>query len=458
MAAFKFDYLYSKSGWLSPGFVLINSEGWITYISEVAPPEKVMHIPGIAMPGMTNVHSHAFQRGMAGLSEYRTAATHDSFWTWRELMYQFVSRLSPDDFEAIAAQLYIEMLKSGYTAVGEFQYLHHNTDGTPFDVPAEMSLRALAAARETGIGLTLLPVFYRYAGFAKQPPTRHQERFVNDPEEFLKIYRSLSEATGCDPNCNTGIAPHSLRAVDVESIREVMGEASVDTPVHIHIAEQKKEVDDCVAFFGRRPYEHLQGSIDFQGSWCLIHGTHLTAAEVNAAIASGMIAGLCPTTEANLGDGLFDLPEWQRNNGAFGIGSDSHISISPVEELRWLEYGQRLRDRRRNVAATGVSSTGKALFDSVVAGGAAALSRTGGNGETGLELGARGDIIVLDMEAPIFAGHTPDTFLDAWVFSGNEPLVTDVFVGGSPVITEGRHEHQDEAAFRYQAAVNRLLA
>tara|TARA_B100000676_G_C18085079_1_gene854358 strand:- start:1482 stop:2858 length:1377 start_codon:yes stop_codon:yes gene_type:complete len=458
MPIFGFDHLYGAAGWLSPGYVSVDANGWITDVSGDAPEEGVVFQAGVAIPGVPNLHSHAFQRAMAGLSEYRTAAAQDSFWTWRDLMYRFVGRLTPDDLEAIAAQLYVEMLKSGYTAVGEFQYLHHGKDGGAFDNPAEMSLRALAAAQTTGIGATLLPVLYRHAGFGKQPPGDGQRRFINGTDSLLKIYEILAKATGPDHDRHTGVAPHSLRAADEESIRTVVSVIDASAPIHIHIAEQEKEVADCIEFSGRRPVEYLLDMLDVDGRWCLVHATHMTADEVREAATSGAIAGLCPTTEANLGDGMFDLPKWQFENGALGVGSDSHISVSPVEELRWLEYGQRLRDRRRNVAADDEVSTGRMLFDAAVSGGARALGRSGATGETGLRAGARADIVVLDAQAPVFAGHGVETFIDAWVFSGNLPAVTDVFVGGAQVVTDGYHPQEREIASRYNDVVRALIA
>ena len=457
MRVLKFDHLFSASKWLSPGYVSVDAEGWITDISSNASSEDVMSICGIAIPGMPNLHSHAFQRAMAGLSEFRTAAVEDSFWTWRDLMYRFVGRLTPDDLEAIAAQLYVEMLKAGYTAVGEFQYLHHDRDGSPFGIPAEMSLRTLAAARTAGIGMTLLPVLYQHAGFGEQSPGDGQRRFINNTDAFLEIYESLDKATALDPDRHTGIAPHSLRAVDAESIREMEATIDLSTPVHIHIAEQEKEVVACLGFSGRRPVEYLLDNADVDGRWCLVHATHMTVDEIRNASAAGAIAGLCPTTEANLGDGIFDMPGWQAGDGTLGVGSDSHISISVVEELRWLEYGQRLRDRRRNVAADDFTSTGMKLFDAAVSGGAQALGRIGSNGEAGLQVGARADIVVLDADAPIFAGHMMETFLDAWIFSGNEPVVTDVFVGGEHVISERNHPREEKIAASYREVVRAIL-
>lgn len=454
MTVYRFDHVYGASGWTSPGFVSVDGDGNIDAISDSAPDAISESIGGIAVPGMANLHSHAFQRAMAGLSEFRTEAAEDSFWTWRDLMYRFVGRITPDDLEAIAAQLYVEMLKSGYTAVGEFQYLHHDRDGSAFGNPAEMTLRTLTAARETGIGATFLPVLYQYAGFGEQAPGDGQRRFINDPETFLRIYETIAAVTDDAPDLHTGVAPHSLRAAGEHAIRTVTEAIHASAPIHIHIAEQEKEVADCAAWSGLRPVELLLDRLPVDGRWCLVHATHMTQAETGAAAESGAIAGLCPTTEANLGDGLFDLPGWLDAGGAVGIGSDSHVSISPVEELRLLEYGQRLRARRRNVTATSGVSTGRRLVDLAVTGGARALGR---DGETGLCTGARADIVVLDADAPIFAGQRCDTFLESWIFSGNVPVVTDVFVGGKRVVQDGRHPREDEIAAKYRNVLAALI-
>jgi formimidoylglutamate deiminase len=458
MTVYRFDHVYGASGWMSPGFISVDGDGNIVTISESVPDATAENVGGIAVPGVANLHSHAFQRAMAGLSEFRTDAAEDSFWTWRDLMYRFVGQITPGDLEAIAAQLYVEMLKSGYTAVGEFQYLHHDRDGTPFGNPAEMTLRTLAAAQDTGIGATFLPVLYQYSGFGEQAPGDGQRRFINDSDGFLRIYETVAAVTDKASDLHTGVAPHSLRAAGEDAIRAVAKAIDPSAPVHIHIAEQEKEVADCTAWSGLRPVEYLLDRLPVDGRWCLVHATHMTDAESRAAAASGAIAGLCPTTEANLGDGLFDLPGWLEADGAVGIGSDSHVSISAVEELRLLEYGQRLRDRRRNVTATSDVSTGRRLIDLAVAGGARALGRTGSEGESGLRAGARADIVVLDADAPIFAGQGCDTFLESWIFSGNVPVVTDVFVGGKHVVRGGHHPREEEISARYRNVLTALMS
>lgn len=450
---FSFQHLLTDGGWLSPGSISVDDNGWITAVTAGRSDQPHEDINGIAIPGISNVHSHAFQRAMAGLSEYKTNSAEDSFWTWRDLMYHFVETITPDDLEAIAAQLYVEMLKSGYTAVGEFQYLHHDRDGTPFANPAEMALRATAAAVDTGIGATILPVLYQHAGFGKLSPEPNQRRFINDVDKFLKIFETVGEWCGDDPNLGAGIAPHSLRAVDGDSLSNVTRSIHSSTPIHIHIAEQEKEVSDCEAWAGTRPVRWLLDNQSVDDRWSLIHATHLADDEVQGMIEADVIAGLCPTTEANLGDGLFELPVWMAAGGRFGIGSDSHISVSPVEELRWLEYGQRLRGHRRNIAGSLEMSTGTALFRAATSGGAAALARASGQ----LTAGKRADIAVLDIDAPIFYGQQCETFLDSWLFSGNQPVVKDVFVGGARVVHDGIHRDEDRIKLHYRKVVANLL-
>ncbi|HET7358834.1 MAG TPA: formimidoylglutamate deiminase, partial [Rhodanobacteraceae bacterium] len=321
------------------------------------------------LPGMPNLHSHAFQRAMAGLAE-RRGQGDDSFWSWRETMYAFAAALGPDDLQAIAAQLYVEMLKAGYTQVCEFHYLHHQPDGTPYADPAAMSLALVEAAREAGIGLTLLPVLYMRGGFDGRPLSPRQRRFGHDVDGFMALFERLRALH--EPMLRVGIALHSLRAVPEAAMREVLDAvAGTGCPIHIHVAEQIGEVQDCLAVHNARPVEWLLDHAPVDARWCLVHATHLTDDELRRAAASGAVAGLCPTTEANLGDGLFPLAAWLDAGGTLGIGSDSHISVSPVEELRWLEYGQRLASRHRNVAARGAGkSVGETLWTAALAGGA----------------------------------------------------------------------------------------
>jgi formimidoylglutamate deiminase len=406
----------------------------------------------IGIPGLPNLHSHAFQRGMAGLSE-RRGPTADDFWTWREVMYRFLSRMTPEDVEAVAAQAYVEMLESGFTRVGEFHYLHHQPDGTPYDDPAEMASRIAAAAAAVGIGLTLLPCFYAHGGFGGVAPhTPGQRRFISDLDGFAKMLEASRRTVGSVAGAVVGIAPHSLRAVSAQELHTVVSLAPAG-PIHIHAAEQTREVDDCLTWSGLRPVEWLLKHADLDTRWCLIHATHMTAGETLSLAATGAIVGLCPLTEANLGDGMFDGVGWTRAGGRFGIGTDSNIAIDAAAELRQLEYSQRLRHHARNVLPAGEgTSTGRALFDAALAGGAHALSA----GRSGIEVGASADLVALDPGHPSLLGANCDQWLDGWVFATARPVVSAVWVRGQQVVADGCHRGRAEVAAAYRRALAKL--
>jgi formimidoylglutamate deiminase len=405
---------------------------------------------------MPNLHSHAFQRAMAGRTE-RAGEGEDSFWTWRQVMYGFVARLDPDALEAIAAQLYVEMLKAGYASVAEFHYLHHDPEGRPYADPAEMSWRILSSAHTAGIALTHLPVLYAAGGFGGAPAGAAQRRFLNDADGFFRIVERVAQAAKDAPELRVGIAPHSLRAVPPDLLSEAAARLDAllpGAPIHIHIAEQVKEVEECRAWSGASPVEWLLDHAAVDGRWCLVHATHMAEAETRALAKSGAIAGLCPTTEANLGDGFFPAVEYARASGVFGVGSDSHISVSPVEELRWLEYGQRLNTLCRLVGASAEQPhCGARLWRDALAGGAQALGRSIGR----LAPGCRADLIRIDDRHPILAGRRGEGLLDALVFSGNVNLVRDVMVGGRWIVQDGRHPRRDEIAAAYRAVVTSLI-
>ena len=403
------------------------------------------------LPGMPNLHSHAFQRAMAGLAE-RQSNPDDSFWTWREVMYAFAGRIGPDELRAIAAQLYVEMLKAGYTQVCEFHYLHHQPDGSPYADPAAMSLALIEAAGETGIGLTLLPTLYMTGGFDGRPLLERQRRFRFEVDGYLRLLERLHALESA--RMRVGVALHSLRAVPEAAMRSVLESGLArDCPIHIHVAEQIGEVQDCLALRNARPVEWLLDHAPVDARWCLVHATHLVDAEMRRLAASGAVVGLCPTTEANLGDGLFPLKSFLEAGGRIGIGSDSHISVSTVEELRWLEYGQRLTTRRRNVVASRSSpSTGEILFRVALAGGTQASGVAVGT----LRAGARADFVVLDDSAPLLAGRDAAHVLDTWVFAGNANLIRSVVVAGETVVDDFRHRDEERIAARYRGVVERL--
>ena len=441
----------TTEGWREDVTVTLGTDGMIAAVSQ-GREQGAVPVSGIAVPAMPNVHSHAHQRFMLGLAE-RAGPGADSFWTWREAMYGFALRLSPEDLEAVAAQLYVEMLKSGFSVVGEFQYLHHQPDGTAYMNPAEMSLRCLAAAESAGIGITMLPTLYAHGGFGGQPPAQGQRRFVNGVDRFLSIVDHLSIQVKGKPLHRLGISPHSLRAVTPDLLRDVIDALPPDMPVHIHVAEQVKEVEDCLAFSGLRPVEMLLKEFALSDRWTAIHATHMTAAETEALARSGAIAGLCPTTEANLGDGIFPAVAFMQEGGAIAIGSDSHITVSPSEDLRMLEYSQRLRDRTRNALAAGPGqSTGRSLYEAALGGGARSMRQPVG----AIAPGFRFDIAVLDQEHPLLADRQGDAALDTWIFSGGNALVKDVFVAGRHVVKDRHHIHEDMIARNFRAALRRL--
>ena len=401
-----------------------------------------------ALPGMPNLHSHAFQRAMAGLAE-RRGPGDDSFWTWRETMYGFTSRIGPDELRSIAAQLYVEMLKAGYTHVCEFHYLHNAPDSSPYADHAAMSRAIIEAAREAGIGLTLLPVLYMTGGFDGRPLSDRQRRFGLSVDAYLDLLESLCALES--PAMRVGIALHSLRAVPEAAMREVLtSPLARNRVIHIHIAEQIGEVQDCLGIRGARPVQWLFDHADVDARWCLVHATHLDDSEMHAIAKSGAVAGLCPTTEANLGDGLFPLANYLDANGVLGVGSDSHISVSPVEELRWLEYGQRLATRHRNIAARKPgASVGETLWEAALRGGRRAA---------GLRESSERDVIVLDDTSPLLAARDEASVLDAFLFAGNTPLVRDVMAGGEWMVRDFHHRAEDRIAADYRAAVEALAA
>ncbi|NUS38345.1 MAG: formimidoylglutamate deiminase [Lysobacter sp.] len=404
------------------------------------------------VPGIPNLHSHAFQRAMAGLAERQTNP-EDSFWTWRETMYRFAARFDPDTLHAVASQLYAEMLEAGYSTVCEFHYLHHAPDGTPYADPAAMSRALMQAARDTGIRLTLLPVLYMTGGFDGRALGERQRRFGHDVDAYLRLFDLLHAGQG--DTLRVGCAFHSLRAVPAEAMQAVLAALPADAPLHIHIAEQVGEVQDCLALRGARPVEWLLANAPVDARWTLVHATHLTDAETVGIARSGATVAICPTTEANLGDGLFPLHAYLDAGGAFGIGSDSQISVSPVEELRWLEYGQRLATRHRNIAVRADStSVGETLLRGTLASGAHASGFAIGT----LAPDACADRIVLDADAPQFAGMQPGDAVDRWIFSGNRNLVREVHVDGERVVAEGRHRDRERIAARYRRAMQLLFA
>jgi len=458
MSRYLLEHALLTDGWAPSVLVDTDDSGIIqTLESETDPNDApdARTIPGHTLPGIANLHSHAFQRAMAGLAE-RAGETNDSFWTWRKVMYDFLAAMKPEHVEAVAAQLYVELLKHGYTSVAEFHYLHHSADGTPYANLAELSERIIAAANHAEIGLCHLPVLYGFSGFGETPPTDGQRRFINDPERLLRLLETLIQNYGTSTRLNFGMAAHSLRAVSPATLTAALDGLHAlqpAAPIHVHIAEQVKEVEDCLAWCGKRPVEFLFDQFSVEDHWCLIHATHLTGNEIGMIAASGAIAGICPTTEANLGDGIFPAVDFLRKGGRFGVGTDSHISVSLADDLRSFEYSQRLNHRGRNMLAEkDQPSTGMNLLHHALAGGRAA---TGFN--TAIQTGARADFVVLDAGHPALIGRTGDTVADSFVFANVGNPIRDVYVAGTRVVENGRHINEERIVAAYTKTIGELM-
>ncbi|OAF12917.1 formimidoylglutamate deiminase [Bradyrhizobium centrolobii] len=440
------------SGWANDVQVVVTA-GAIAAVTPGVAPAAGDERHQIALPGLASLHSHAFQRGMAGLAELRGDST-DTFWTWRETMYRFALAMRPDDVTAVARLLYVEMLEQGFTRVGEFHYLHHDHDGAPYADIAEMAARIAQAAEASGIGLTLLPSFYAHGSFGGAAPHAGQRRFICSVDKFAALTAASHKAISTLPGANIGIAPHSLRAVTPDELAAIIPLAD-GGPVHIHAGEQIKEVEDCLAWSDRRPVQWLLEHAPVDQRWCLIHATHTTNEEVTAFARTGAVAGLCPVTEASLGDGIFPAREFLDAGGAFGVGTDSNVLVGVADELRQLEYGQRLRHRERNVLSGGAgTSTGRALFDHALAGGAQALAQK----SVGLAPGARADIVTLDTAHPSLAGRSRDAVIDGWIFAAGSGAIDCVWAGGNKVVEGGQHGLRARAREQFNAAVRRLVA
>lgn len=450
---YRFTSAWLADAWHRNVVISVDPEGDIVDISADDTVTTARLINGAAIPGMPNVHSHAFQRAMAGLVEQRSG-NDDSFWTWRETMYEHASLMMPECLNAIAAQLYADMLKAGYTAVCEFQYLHsHGTGGEhrSHDDRLAMCQALIDAATTSGIGLTLLPTLYQTSDFGAAPPNARQRQFTMETEEYLRLLDSLRERER-SAQFEIGIALHSLRAVPPEALQAVLAARRDSDVVHIHIAEQEREVAACQQHFGRRPLEWLAENVSLDERWCLVHATHATAEELQVVASSGAVIGLCPTTEANLGDGVFPLESLLAAGGAFAIGSDSHVSLSPIEELRWLEYQARLSRRQRNVLSAEGVSGGAMLWRKACEAGARVTGRNVG----ALAVGKRADIVVLDGTSPLFAARSDNAIIDTFVFAGTSESVRDVMVGGRWLVQDRRHFAETAVSAGYKRAMQTL--
>lgn len=443
--------LLLPDGWARDVRVSI-AAGLVTAIEVGTTPRDGDERVGCGLPGLPNLHSHAFQRGMAGLAE-RRGPTGDSFWTWRETMYRFVEQIDPDQLRAIAALAYIEMLEGGLTRVGEFHYLHNDRSGQPYADIAEMSASIAAAASESGIGLTLLPVLYSHAGFGAQPPREDQRRFIQTIDSFSRLVEGGDRAVAGLSDAIVGVSPHSLRAVTPVQLGAVQAIAG-PRPIHIHIAEQVREVDDCLAWSGQRPVEWLLDHAEVDDRWCLVHATHMTEAETVGMARRGAVAGLCPITEANLGDGLFPAQTFLDAGGRYGVGSDSNVLIDATEELRLLEYGQRLAGRGRNMLAGSPGrSTGADIYAAALRGGATALGVQGG-----VQVGLPADIVSLNLRHPALLHRDGDAITDSYVFAAGRSAIDCVWRYGEKLVSGGRHLARERVERAYDAALEKLLA
>ncbi|MGK3123616.1 formimidoylglutamate deiminase [Candidatus Pantoea formicae] len=450
MAAFFAPRALLADGWHENVLITTDASGQITELVPDSAPGSASRLAGPVIPAIANLHSHAFQRAMAGLAEV-AGDPQDSFWTWRDLMYRMVQRLSPEQVGDIATHLYIDMLKGGYSQVAEFHYLHHDPQGQAY-VDDAMLLNLINAAETAGIGQTLLPVLYSYSGFGSQPASDGQRRFIQQTDAYLHQQQRVAQWSVAKPLLNHGICFHSLRAVSEAQMREVLSASHAAVPVHIHVAEQEKEVNDSLAWSGERPVAWLYNRFEVDQRWCLIHATHLDSDEIQRMAASGAVAGLCPTTEANLGDGIFPAVDYIARGGRWGIGSDSHVSLSTLEELRWLEYGQRLRDRRRNrITLPNQPSVGDLLWQQAAQGGAQACAIATGE----LAVGKRADWLVLENDA-FLSSVSSASLLNRWLFGGTHSQIRDVFVAGNQVISEGHHAAEEAAAARFANAMSAL--
>lgn len=436
--------------WKNDVVVDVGPDGKIASVCESVAGDAIE--VGTLLPAPANLHSHSFQRAMAGMTERRGPSGRDTFWTWRKMMFRFLEELTPDDIEAIAAYVQLEMLEAGYATVGEFHYVHHQPNGEPYDDLGELSARIASAAQQSGIGLTLLPVLYQQGGCDGSSLAAGQVRFGNSTDRFIRLFERTNELLSELPeDAKVGVAPHSLRAVNQEGLA-ACASLSPDNPLHMHLAEQTAEVDEVLAAYGQRPVDWLLTNHDVDERWCLIHCTQMTDNETTQLAATGAVAGLCPITESSLGDGIFNAPTYLANSGRFGIGSDSNVRISLSEELRTLEYSQRLRDRHRAVLATDTASTGRVLFSGAVAGGAQAVGRKSGS----IEVGEWADLLALDGTHVDLEDRVGDSVLDSYVFAGDDRMISDVWSAGRHMVKGGHHVHRDQINRRYRQTMRSL--
>lgn len=453
------DHALLPQGWTSDVAIDVGADGAFASVRSVSATEREQAIAAgehlsLCIPGIVNAHSHAFQRSMAGLAEYRGNA-RDTFWTWREIMYKTAMLITPEDQRDISAHLHIELLKHGYTSLVEFHYLHNQPDGTAYDDPAIMSLATVDAAQESGIGLTHIPVLYMTADFDGRPLDRRQKRFGQTVESLLRIWQAVDDVVGDKPDFATGLSAHSLRAVPPDALEALLASwhNQAGGPFHIHVAEQQAEVDASLHQLGTTPVSWLLDHAQVDENWTLVHATHISKAEYLALAATGATIAVCPSTEGNLGDGICPTQGYHEQGGGIAIGSDSHVCVSPWEELRWLEYVQRLHLQERNVMAIGNESTGAALLRGLYSSAANVTGRPIGR----IATGARADLVVLDGTSPQLAGRSPASIIDTMIFASNLNPVRHVMVGGIWRIRNGSHKSEMRVADRYRQVQERVI-
>ncbi len=447
---YQFRSLRQLNGLMSPAYAGVDADGSLKYLSTQPPDSSAVEfVNGHALPGFQNAHSHAFQFAMAGHAEVHPKGTSDDFWSWREAMYACALSLDPDQMQDIAAMLYSEMLRKGYTSVAEFHYLHHDKDGRPYANLSEMGSRLVAAAKEAGINITLIPVFYQKGGFGKDPEPR-QRRFISrTTDDYLKLFESSRASIQNQSHATLGFSVHSLRAVNDGDIIKTLSAVPVDLPFHIHAAEQLREVEDCLAHLKARPVEWILNHLPVNKRFHLVHCTHMTPQETQALAHSGAHAVLCPGTEGNLGDGIFRLTDFSLAKGHWSIGTDSHISLNPLEDMRWLDYGQRLLSHKRNTFDDGA----KALVTEAIFSGRRAMGRPS---EEFFELNKPFDAVVCKNNSSL-AGVDVNSLLSRIVYTADSGDILGTIVNGKWIVNDGAHARGEELRARFEKTMRQIV-
>ncbi len=423
-----------------PAYVGVDEKGLIQYLSREAPKEAIAveAVEGFALPGFQNAHSHAFQFAMAGMAEVHPEGINDDFWTWREAMYQCALSMNPDEVESIASMLYAEMLRHGYTQVAEFHYLHHDKEGKPYSNLAEMGERLTCAAKTAGIKITLVPVFYQKGGFGLDPQPR-QRRFISkSTDDYFKLLDASSHVIKNYENASLGFSVHSLRAVNLEDIKTTYQQGPAELPFHIHVSEQKKEVADCLAHCAQRPMQWLVENLPVNSNFHLVHSTHLDDSELEHLAKSGANVVLCPSTEGNLGDGIFRMKEYVKMGGRWSIGTDSHIGLNPFEEFRMIDYRQRLIT---NLRSTISGNAGGYLVSESVQSGRRAM---GISTDKSFLIGQSFDAVVMKASDPLLENSAPENLMATIVYTANASTNLGTIVKGKWIVKDGVHKNGNQ--------------